>query len=217
MKTKKALGSIKAALAVALAAIFFQSALGQSTGYSYKAQKAFIPSDLGAVYVGMPFKDFAKAIDISKAEADTRFDFVSLAVPFKKGVIDGLSIRVGGLTRAQIDQMKRTVEEEVKTETGSYTRRIEYIDPSKITGIGFVYAYYIGFSPDFDLKSWVIRTYGADGEVRKPGDEFHFFDVQWNNKKTSDGLVWLIRSFHEDEGKSLQLLGRISGTEWAVD
>ncbi|QQS41279.1 MAG: hypothetical protein IPM63_18275 [Acidobacteriota bacterium] len=185
-------------------------------GYSYKAQRAFIPADLGEVYIGMPFRDFVKKIDIRDAEADTRFDYIHLNIAYEKGPIDGLTVRVHGFTREQIKAMSKEVEVTVKGDLGDYTVKEERIDPSKIEGDGFVYAFYIGFKPDFDLKSWVIKTYGNDGEVRKPDGEYHFFDIQWT-KKTDDGLDWLIRSFHEGDGRSLQLLGRISGTEWAVD
>ncbi|MCO6509452.1 MAG: hypothetical protein J5I65_01545 [Aridibacter famidurans] len=203
--------------AVVLVAGATQIAFSQApAGYDYKAQKAFIPADLGEVFIGMPFREFVKKIDITDAEADTRFENIHLNIAYEKGAIDGLTVRVGGFTREQIKAMSKEVEVAVKDDLGNYTVKEERIDPSKIEGDGFVYAFYIGFKPEFDLRSWVVKTYGDDGEVRKPDDEYHFFDIQWT-KRTDDGLAWLIRSFHEGDRRSLQLLGRISGTEWAVD
>ena len=62
----------------------------------------------------------------------------------------------------------------------------------------------------------MLKTFGKNGTVRKSDDKFRFFDIEWT-KKTSDNLLWLIRSFHEGEGRNLQLLGRIAGTEWGLD
>ena len=75
---------------------------------------------------------------------------------------------------------------------------------------------YVDFKPNFDLKNYTVKTYGTGGEVRKADDQYQLFDIQWT-KKTSDGLAWLIRSFHEGDRRSLQLLGRIDGTEWGLD
>jgi hypothetical protein len=184
--------------------------------YSYEAQKAYIPADLGEVYLGMPFKEFVKKIDISEAEADTRFDFVSLNIPFEKGSVSSLSIRVDGIDPAAKAAMTKKVEITVKDEFGDFTRLEERIDPAKVGDGGFIYAFYVSFKPEFDLKSYAIKTFGADGEVRKSDDPYHFYDIQWT-RKTGDGLIWLIRSFHEGEDRQLQLLGRIPGTEWAID
>ena len=185
--------------------------------YSYEAQKAFIPADLGTFYLGMPFRDFTKQFDISKAEADTRFDFVSLNVPFEKGAITGFTVQIAGIPRDQVDEMSFTEEVKKTDEDGyEYVAEYEHIDPSKVGDQGFVYAIYLNFEKDYGLKTYVLKTYGEGGEVRKPDDEFYFYDIQWT-KKTSDGLTWLIRSFHEGDRRSLQLLGRITGTEWALD
>lgn len=185
--------------------------------YNYESQKAFIPADLGTFYLGMPLKDFVKQFDITKAEADTRFDFISLNVPFEKGDITGITVQVAGVPRDKTDAMSYSEEVKKKDEDGyEYVAEYERIDPSKVGDEGFVYAIYVSFKPDYDLKSYVLKTYGNDGEVRKPDDEYYFYDIQWT-KKTSDGLTWLIRSFHEGDRRSLQLLGRIHGTEWSVD
>ena len=204
---------------LAIAAVFVialsTAAYSQADGnFNHKAQKDLIPADLGEVFLGMPFAEFVKKIDIAEAEADTRFDFISLNIPISKGSIIGLTVRVAGVERDEIESMTRKVEITEKDDIGGYTRTVERIDPAKATG--FVYALYIEFDPEFDLRSHVLKTYGDGGDVRKPDDPYHFYDIQWT-KKTDDGLTWLIRSFHEGDGRSLQLLGRISGTEWAVD
>ena len=86
----------------------------------------------------------------------------------------------------------------------------------KIPAKGFIYAMFVDFKKDFNLKNYAVKTFGTGGEIRKSDDESHFFDIQWT-KKTSDGLTWLIRSFHENDDRTLQLLGRIKGTEWSLD
>ena len=85
------------------------------------------------------------------------------------------------------------------------------IDPSKIVKKGFLYALYINYDDSYDLATFTNKTFGKTTDIHKEGD-YHFYDKQWI-KKTSDGLVWLIRSFEKD-GRQLQLLGRIDGTEW---
>ncbi|HUF02731.1 MAG TPA: hypothetical protein VMM38_00995 [Aridibacter sp.] len=141
MKIKRTL------LAGAVPLLLAAAAIAQSPGtYRYEAQKAFIPPDLGEVYLGMPFHDFVKKFYIKDAEADTRFEFISLNLPFKKGVVDGLTVRVHGFTREQTTAMSKEAEVTVKTDVGDYTRKEVRIDPSKIDGDGFVYALYIGLS-----------------------------------------------------------------------
>ena len=76
-----------------------------------------------------------------------------------------------------------------------------------------MFSMYIGFRSDFDLRKYLDGLYGK-GDEREADDPYYFYDTQWV-KKTSDGLVTIVRAFHKDgSGKSLQLLGRIDGTEW---
>ncbi len=182
--------------------------------FNYAAQKTLIPAELGRIYLGMPFDRFAKAVDLSKAEVgDTRFDWLELTIPVAKGNIESVTVRIHGLR--QEDKAKILKHESVtkKDDQGySYETETDRLMTDKIPSKGFVYAMYVGFKKDFDLKSYVIKKYGK-GEVRKPDDPYHIYDIQWT-KKTSDGLVWLIRCFFEGDSKSLQLLGRIDGTEW---
>ena len=181
--------------------------------YSYNAQKAFIPADLGKVYLGMPLRDFAKQIDISKAESDYRFSYLELNIPFAKGSVTGLRVRVHGLTPEQLDAMH--TEETVKKngENGDeYEATVKRIKISDIPAEGVVYSMYVSFSEGFDLRKWAEKTYGK-GEVRAKDDEYYFYDQQWA-KRSGDGLGWLIRAFYLGKGKSLQLLGRVPGTEW---
>ncbi|MEZ5429091.1 MAG: hypothetical protein R2747_22790 [Pyrinomonadaceae bacterium] len=188
--------------------------------YNYAAQKKLLPAELGRVYLGMPLAELSKRLDLSNAEVgDTRFDWLELSVPFEKGDLTNLTVRIYGLSQ---DDKKAILHKETikkKDDLGEdYEIEVDRLDVGKIPGKGFVYAMYIAFKKDFDLKSRVVKTYGQPKpeDIYKEGDEYHIYDMQWT-KKTSDGLVWLIRAFYGDEGGSLQLLGRIDGTEWGLD
>lgn len=192
------------------------SGMAQSPKFSYSAQKKFIHPDLGKVYLGMPLKEFAELIPIGKAEADGRFEFLQLDVPFETKNIKSISIRAHDISREEMRDMLLSETETAKSDDGEeYDRTVERIEIEKIPKTAFVYAIYISFKPKYDLKSYVTKTFG-EGEVRKPDDEFYFFDIQWT-KTSSDGLKWLIRSFHEGDSRSLQLLGRIDNTEWGLN
>ncbi|HMQ03655.1 MAG TPA: hypothetical protein PKD26_07055 [Pyrinomonadaceae bacterium] len=196
-----------------IALIFVGLSFGQSVSkYSYQAQKALIPADLGQVYLGMPLKDLAARIDISKAEADDRFEYLQLEIPYEKGSITSLAIRVHGLSEEQTKAL--LVEESVTKRSSDGTAYNETVKRPKTGSIsgGIVYAMYIEFRKGFDLRSWAEKAYGK-GEIRPKDDPYHFFDQQWM-KRSSDGLGWTIRVFYEEEGRTLQLLGRIPGTEW---
>lgn len=181
--------------------------------FNYLAQKKMIPVDLGQVYLGMPFKQFAAKIPLNDAEADTRFDWLELTVPYKKGNITGLMVRIHGLSAEEKAAIVKPGKVKSRSDDGEeYERDVELLDAAKIPAKGVVYSMYITFKPTFDLKAYGIKTYGG-GEVRKKDDPHHFYDTQWT-KKTADGLTWLIRSFYEGEVRYLQLLGRIKDTEW---
>lgn len=181
--------------------------------YSHSAQKAFIPADLGKVYLGMPLRDFVKQIDISKAESDYRFSYLELNIPFAKGSVTGLRVRVHGLTAEQLDAMHTEETVKKKGESGDeYEATVKRPRVAAIPAEGVVYSMYIEFQDGFDLKSWAEKAYGK-GEVRAANDEYYFYDQQWA-KRSGDGLGWLIRAFYLGKGKSLQLLGRVPGTEW---
>lgn len=181
--------------------------------FNYAAQKKLIPADLGQVYLGMPFKDFATKIDISKAEADDRFDWLELQIPFAKGNITSLAVRVHGLSGEEKAAILHEVKIKKKYDDGEeYEAAVKQIKPGAVPLKGFVYSMYIAFKPDFDLKRYLDGLYGK-GSERAADDPYHIYDTQWV-KTTADGLVTLVRAFHKDEKKSLQLLGRIDGTEW---
>jgi hypothetical protein len=180
--------------------------------FNYLAQKKLIPIELGQVYLGMPFKAFAAKIPLKDVEADTRFEPLELIIPYKKGNITGLTVRIHGLSEEEKAAMVRPGKIKDKDDSGEFERDGELLDASKIPAKGFVYAMYISFKDEFDLKSYVTKTFGKPGDVYKKGDNGHFYDYQWT-KKTTDGLTWLVRCYFE-ESKSLQLLGRIDGTEW---
>jgi len=206
-------------IAVHLVLAFSVSALAQTgpkaekhSSYKYAAQKAFLPVDLGQVYLGMPLKDFASKIDISKAEADDRFDYLHLDIPFEKGSITSLSVRVHGLSEEQTKALLTEVSVTKKSSDGTeYPQAVKRPKTASITG-GIVYSMYVEFKKDFDLRSWAEKAYGK-GEFRAKDDPYHFYDQQWF-KRTSDGLGWMIRAFYEGKGRTLQLLGRVPGSEW---
>jgi hypothetical protein len=204
---KKIVGFFTLALTVALISC---SAAGQvRSKHNYPAQKKFIPAELGQVYLGMPLKAFAAKIELKMAEADDRFEPLELKIPFGKGNITEITFRIHGLTAEEKAALLRT--ETVRDD--GFDREVKRLKMDALPAKGIVYAMYIGFKKDFDLKSYVAKIYGP-GEVRKKDNPYHFSDTEWT-KKTPDGLTWLIRAFYEDsDNKSLQLLGRIKGTEW---
>ncbi len=179
--------------------------------FSYAAQKNFIPKELGKVYLGMPFHLLAKQIDFSAAVAEARFAPLSLTLPYAKGPIKEITVKIHGLTEEEKKAMlvERTVT--VKESWGDQTRTETGIDVKKIPQNGFVYVYYITFKDDFDIDGYTNKLLGKTTDLHKEGD-YYIYDKQWT-KKTSDGLTWLIRGFTQ-ERKVLQLIGIIKNTEW---
>lgn len=210
MKNSKNLVFAAIALFVAATAVFPQA---KTPVYSYNAQKAFIPPDLGKVNLGMPLREFVKQIDITNAVSQYPYSYLELDIPFSKGNITGLRVRVHGLTPEQLDEMH--VEEKVKKKDSSgYDYEVSVKRP-RVAGIpsdGVVYSMYVSFAPDFDLKNWAAKTYGK-GEVRAQDDKHYFYDEQWM-KRSGDGLGWMIRAFYKTGPGLLQLLGRVPGSEW---
>ena len=89
---------------VLILAIFMLSFINinaqQKADFNYKAQKNYIPKELGKVYLGMAFNDFAKEFDLKNAEVgDTRFEWLELKIPFAKGNVENLTVRIHGLTQ----------------------------------------------------------------------------------------------------------------------
>lgn len=183
------------------------------TRFSYAAQKKFIPAELGQVYLGMPFKTFARNFDFKLSEADDRFSWLSVSTPFKKGNVEEVFFKVHGLTQEEQSATIRVDKIKVKIEDSNieYDREIKRLDAAKIPAKGIVYEINIRYRKGFDLKSLAVKMFGATKDVYKKGDDYHIYDMQWF-KKTADGLVWLIR-YHE-AANVLQLSGRIKGTEW---
>lgn len=189
------------------------SVVASAQKFSYSAQKKFIPTELGQVFLGMPFKQFTSKIQLDGAEADGRFDYLELTIPYKKGNISSLTIRVHGLNADEKAAIVKRGKVTDKNELGEeYERETDLLVASKIPAKGFVYAIYVGFNDKFDLKKWTAAAYGKPTDIHKPGDNGYFYDHQWS-LKTTDRLTWLIRAYFKD-GNSLQLLGRIKGTEW---
>lgn len=196
---------------------FSFSSAQKKTKFNYAAQKSFIPEELGKIYLGMPFNEFAKQIDLSETDVgDTRFDWFLLTIPFEKGNVTALTVKVAGLTEDDKKAILRRETVRKKGDDGEESdEEVDRLIVDKIPAKGFVYAIYVNFKNDFDLKNYALKTYGNGGKVRKAGDQYHLFDIQWT-KKTSDNLTWMIRSFHEGDDRTLQLLGRIEGTEWGI-
>lgn len=200
--------------------IFAAAAFAQKApGYNYDAQKAFIPEELGKVYLGMPFTEFVKNFDLSTSEAgDHRFGYLPFTVKVNRGNVEAVHVKVHGLTGEE--QANVLVDDEVAETmnvdgepTEPWMRKVKRVDAAKVPDKGVVYELTITFKPEFDQRAYVIKTFGDKGDVRKPDDVYHFYDIQWTHK-TSDGLIWLVRSFHEGDSRDLRLIGRIDGTEW---
>lgn len=205
----KKLAFVSLVIAFLAAASFAQA----KPKFSYAAQKKLIPADLGQVYLGMPLKDFAARIDVTKAEADDRYDWLELQVPFAKGNVTSLTVRVHGLSMEEKAAILHEVKIKKKYDDGEeYEADVKQIKPGALFTKGFVYSMYVGFKKDLDLKKYLDTLYGK-GTEREASDQYHFYDTEWV-KKTPDGLVTLIRAFHKEGARSLQLLGRIAGTEW---
>ncbi len=210
--SKKVCCAIVLALAVSISA-----SAQKKASYNYAAQRLLIPAELGKAYLGMPLKAFGKEIDLTNAEVDDRFEAVSIQIPFVKGNVTEMVVKVHGVSDADKESMVYEAKAKKKYESGEeYEATVKRLRVDKIANSGFVYAIYVSFKKDFDQKAWVLKTYGNKGSVRRPDDQYHFSDIEWT-KKSTDGLTWLIRSLHEGDNRSLQLLGRIPGTEWGVD
>lgn len=184
---------------------------------SYKAQSKLIPKELGKIFLGMGFAEFSRVVDLKDASVgDIRFEWLEISIPLRKARVEKMIVRIHGLSVED----KAEILTGAKPQNGQDGRQIDAdtasLNIDRIPAKGFVYAIYVTFVSDFDLKNYVISTYGRDGDVRKPDDEYRFYDIQWT-KKTTDGITWLIRSFHEGNSRDLQLLGRIDGTEWGLD
>lgn len=183
------------------------------TKFSYAAQRKFIPAELGRVYLGMPFKDFARVINLQGANADERFAWLELKINFDKGNVESLTAKIHGLSEEEKDRLVQKRNVKRKSGEDVWEEQDKWIDVSKITAKGFLYELKVTFKNGFDLKSYAVKMFGATKDVYKTGDEYHLYDMQWT-KKTSDGLVWLIR-YHE-AANTLQLCGRIKDTEWGL-
>lgn len=189
----------------------------RSPKYSYAAQSRFIPKEIGRVYIGMPLRDFAKQIDLSRANIlNDRMSEIRLDVPFTKGNVAGLSVQIAGFPIDGRSEMLTDAKTTIRQETGEeFEIDVKRLRLDRIPASAFVYVYLVTYKSDFDLKAHVTKTFGK-GTVRDPNDQYHFSDIEWT-KRTSDGLTWLIRSLHENDARQLMLYGRIKGTEWGLE
>lgn len=207
---------ISSLLCVAVLVLASAASAQRAPKYSYSAQKKLLPPELGQVYLGMPLRDLAKQIDLSRADIeDDRMQEFTLQIPFDKGNISGFVAKVAGFPYEGRDELLSEATVTRKTEEGEFEIEVKRLILNKIPADAFVYSLAISFKPEFDQKAWVTKTYGK-GTVRDPKDEYHFSDIEWV-KTSSDGLTWLIRSLHEKGERRLMLYGRINGTEWALD
>lgn len=182
--------------------------------YNYASQQKLLPTELGTVYLGMDIKSFSQKIKIAAAEVEDRFEELSLEIPFEKGDIKKLYVKFTGLTGEQKEAMVKTEKITEKTEYGDIEKEVKRISIPALLASGKLYEVSIFYKEGFDLKKYVLAKYGKPDEVYKKEDQYHFFDMQWG-KATIDKLLWLIR-FHE-ETRSLQLAGRIPGSEWSLE
>lgn len=163
-------------LVIALAA----SIAGQTKqAYSYDAQKKFIPVELGEVYLGMPFSELVKKFDFSRSDvSDYRFGYLPVTIPFEEGNVTKVYFEIHGLSESEIKPMLRSEKEIVKEvddgKTFEFEKTFDRLDPTKAVDKGFLYVMTIYYKPEFNLKSHVIKTFGNNGTVREPDDEYHF-------------------------------------------
>lgn len=205
-------------IAVLFLLIFSAAAEAQKkVKFNYAAQKTFIPAELGRVYLGMPLRDFAANFDFKKSEVEDRYGRLEVKIPLEKGNVTGLYFKAHGLTEEELANLIRIEKVVVKDEISQYELEVKRLDASKIPAKGFVYELVVTYKNDFDLKSYVLKTYGKPKDVHREGEQGYFYDSQWF-KKTADNLTWMIRAFHESaEDKKLVLIGVIAGTEWDVN
>lgn len=188
--------------------------------FNYAAQKRFIPAELGRVFLGMPLKDFVANFDFKQSEVEDRYGRLEVKIPLSgKGSATSLYFKAHGLSAEELAAAVRAETVKVKDEFGEYEREVKRLDISKIPADGkaFVYELAVTYKKDFDLKSFVTKTFGKPSSVHQKGTEGYFYDSQWR-KETADGLKWLIRAFHENDAeKELRLIGAIDGTEWDLN
>jgi hypothetical protein len=208
---------ISSLLCVALLVLASAATAQRTPKYSYAAQKKLLPPELGQVYLGMPLRDFAKQIDLSRADIeDGQSMEFTLQIPFDKGNVKGLTAKVAGFPYENRDELLSEATVARKSdEDGEFEIEVKRLLLNKIPAGAFVYSFTVFFKPEFDQKAWVTKTYGK-GTVRDPNDRYYFSDIEWG-KRTSDGLIWLIRSLHERGERRLMIYGRIRGTEWSIE
>ncbi|MDH3494971.1 MAG: hypothetical protein OEM82_15570, partial [Acidobacteriota bacterium] len=147
----------KILLTIAIFAVLPAFLSAQGT-FNYAAQKSLIPKDLGKIYLGMTFKELADEIALGKAVVvNHRFEWLELLVPVKGKDVESVRIRIHGLSQEE----KAVMLVSETASDGDEDEDIERIVVSRIPKSGFVYAMYVEFRPDFNLKSWALRTYGT--------------------------------------------------------
>lgn len=182
--------------------------------YNYASQQKLLPSELGAVFMGMDIRSFSQKIKITTAEVDDQFEELSLEIPFQKAGISKLSVKFMGISGEKKETLVKTEHIVEKGAYGDVEKDVKRVDMSALKAAGQLYEISIFYEEGFNLKKYVLAKYGKPDTEYKKGDEYHFFDMQWG-KSSADKLSWLIR-FHA-ETRVLQLAGRIPGSEWSLD
>lgn len=179
--------------------------------YSYAAQKALIPAELGKVYLGMPLRDFVKNFDLKNNRANIQFEEIKLEIPINKGNIEFIEIKAAGATTEEKQAAVKSVI--VKTADGFDDEMLKIV-PEKIPAKAFVYEIYVRYKPNFDIKTFAVKTFGKQFSTDSNQQNL-LYSMQWA-KKSSDRLKWLIRAYDGEFPKGLMMAGRIKGTEWEL-
>lgn len=179
--------------------------------YNNASQQKLLPVELGAVFMGMDIKSFSQKIDVSKAEADDSYEWLSLDIPFVKAGITRIIVKFTGLTPEQKEAIIKTEKITEKGEFGDTEREVKRANPAALKAMGALYEISIFYKEGFDLKNYVLAKYGKPDDTYKKGDAYHLFDMQWG-KTSLDKLGWLIRYY--EETRALMLAARVPGSEW---
>ena len=166
-----------------LALSFSFAAAQKKTKFNYAAQKNFIPAELGKVYLGMPFDEFAKQIDLKNAAVgDTRFEWLELTIPVEKGNVSKLTVKIHGLTQDDKKAiLRRETLKKKDTDGFEYEEEIDRLITDKIPSKGFVYAMYVDFKQRFrfeKLRDQNLRKRRRSSQNRRSISTLSIFNGQ---------------------------------------
>src|ERR1700733_8874886 len=175
MTSKASIANIMAIIPKTLLLSFMLSSLVISglaqtkNKYSYLSQKKFIPAELGKVYLGMPFANFAKQINLKDAVVDNRYGWLEAKLPYAKGNVETVIFKVYGLDDEEYAKFIHKVTRPGNMPNGDeYEEEVQMIDPVKIpVGKGIVYEISLHYKKGFDLKSQAAKMFGVSKDVYK--------------------------------------------------